>query len=132
MQARLLMPAATLAALALTASPAAAKQVALTIADTGRTVTVHQGDTIAIALASNQTTPFHWVVTTHPRAAVARVVSARYVEGDTGLAGAPGVQRYRLRATGAGRTSFKTEYQEITSGDVGTGKSTFSVTIRVR
>jgi predicted secreted protein len=132
MQARLLMPAATLAALTLTASPAAAKQVALTIADTGKTVTVHEGDTIAIALKANQTTPFHWVVTTRPKARVARVVSARYVQGTTGLAGAPGTQRYRLRATGAGRTSFTTEYQEISSGAVGSGPSTFSVTIRVR
>jgi predicted secreted protein len=132
MQARLLMSATTLAALALTASPAAAKQVALTIADSGTTVSVHRGDTIAIALAANQTTPFHWVVTRKPQTTVARVTSSRYVQGTTGLAGAPGMQRYRLKATGKGRTAFATQYQEISSGTVGTGKSTFSVTIRVR
>jgi predicted secreted protein len=132
MQARLLMPAATLAALALTASPAAAKQVALTIADTGTTVTVHRGDTIAIALASNQTTPYHWVVTWRPRPKVARLTSSRYVQGTGGVPGAPGTQRYRLKAAGTGRTTFATEYQEISTGAIGTGKSTFSVTIRVR
>jgi predicted secreted protein len=132
MQARLLMPAALLAALTFTASPAAAKQVTLTIADTGTTVSVHQGDTIAIALPANQTTPYHWVVTWRPRPAVARVASSRYVQGTSGLPGAPGTQRYRLKATGAGRTAFAAEYQEISSGTIGTGKSTFSVTVRVR
>jgi predicted secreted protein len=132
MQARLLMPAAALAALALTASPAAAKQVALTIDDTGSTVTLHKGDTIAIALESNQTTPFHWVVTTKPRPQVGRVTVNRYIQGTAGLAGAPGMQRYVIRATGKGTTRFAAQYQEITSGSVGSGDSTFAVRIRVR
>src|SRR4051812_18760987 len=106
MQARLLMPAAALAALALTASPAAAKQVAVTIADTGTTVTVHRGDTIRVALDANETTPYHWVVTRRPRAAVARIVTDRYLPGTSGMPGAPGTQRYTLKATGTGRTSF--------------------------
>lgn len=132
MQARLLIPAATLAALALPASPVAAKQVALTIADNGKTVTLHQGDTIAVTLDANQTTPFHWVITRHPRPAVAKVTLNRYVQGTSGVAGAPGTQRYRLKATGVGMTTFAAQYQEITSGAVGTGHSRFAVHVRVR
>jgi predicted secreted protein len=132
MQARLLMPAVALAALALPASPAAAKQVALTIADTGTTVSVHRGDTIRVALEANETTPFHWVVTRRPRATVAKVTSSRYVQSPSDLAGAPGLQHYTVKATGRGRTSFAAQYQEISSGAVGSGSSRFTVTIRVR
>ncbi len=128
----LLAPVVAAVAIGVAASPAAAKQVKLTIADTGKTVSVSKGDTISISLASNQTTPYHWVVTTKPNAKVAKVTKAKYVGAGTGVPGEGGQQQYVIAAKGAGKTSFKTEYQEISSGEVGSGKSTFAITIKVK
>jgi predicted secreted protein len=125
-------PLAAVAALAVAAVPASAKQVRLTIKDTGKTVVVHKGDTIAIALPSNQTTPYHWVVTGKPNAKVARVTRNQYVASNSGTPGAPGRQHYTIAARGTGKTNFTAQYQEISSGEEGTGQSEFSIAIRVR
>lgn len=127
----LLAPVAAAAALAVAAGPAAAKQVNLTIADTGGTVSVKKGDTISITLAANQTTPYHWVVTARPKPSVARVTRSRYIQGGSNLPGAGGTQRYVIRATGKGRTGFETEYQELNTGQPGSGRSDFAITIKV-
>jgi len=123
---------AAAAALGIAATPAAAKQVKLTIADDGAHVKVDKGDTIAISLPSNQTTPFHWVVTAKPKTRVAKLTSARYVQGGSNLPGAGGTQRYTIKATGTGATAFATQYQEISTGAPGRGRSDFVITITVR
>jgi len=123
---------AAAAALGIAATPAAAKQVKLTIADDGAHVRVNKGDTIAISLPSNQTTPYHWVVTTRPRARVARITSQKYVQGGSNMPGAGGTQHYTIKATGAGATAFATQYQEISTGEPGSGRSDFVITVTVR
>src|SRR5712691_1018210 len=110
---RLLLPLAALAAFAVAASPASAKQVKLTIADSGQAVSVHKGDTILVTLASNQTTPFHWAVTTKPKSSVLKVASSKYVAPGQGVPGQGGTQVYKLKATGKGSTTFTAEYVEI-------------------
>jgi predicted secreted protein len=135
MHRRLLIPALALATLSVASAPAAAKQVTLTIADSGHTVTVHRGDTIRVALKANETTPYHWVVTKRPDRSVARVTSARYVQSageDGGMVGVGGTQRYTLDAVRAGSTRFVTQYQEISTGEVSGSDSRFAVRIRVR
>jgi predicted secreted protein len=129
---RLLLAAvAAVAGLGATASTAAAKQVKLTIADDGAHVRVAKGDTIAITLAANQTTPFHWVAYDKPNPKVARLTGARYVQGGSGMPGAGGTQRYTIKATGKGATAFATQYQEISTGAPGRGRSDFVITITV-
>jgi predicted secreted protein len=123
---------AAVATLGIAAGPAAAKQVKLTIADDGAHVKVDKGDTIAISLPSNQTTPFHWVVTAKPKTRVAKLTNARYVQGGSNLPGAGGTQRYTIKATGTGATAFATQYQEISTGAPGRGRSDFVITITVR
>jgi len=125
-------PAAALAALAVAAGPAAAKQVKLTIDDTGSTVAVKKGDTISISLASNQTTPYHWKVTTKPKASVARVTRDQYLQSGADRPGAGGTQRYVIKATGKGTTAFATQYQEISTDAVGSGRSDFKIAIKVK
>jgi predicted secreted protein len=127
-----LVPAAALAALAVTAVPASAKQVKLSIADTGKTVMVSKGDTIAITLPSNQTTPYHWVIVGKPSTKVAKVTRNQYVGSGSGVPGAPGHQYYTIAAKGTGKTNFTAQYQEISTGEEGTGKSAFSIAIKVR
>jgi inhibitor of cysteine peptidase len=124
--------AATVAALTLAAAPAAAKQVSVTIADTGKTITVTRGDTVKVSLDSNVSTPFRWVVTQKPKRAIARVTQDRYVAPAEVLPGAGGTQVYVIRATGKGQTRFQTQYQSITTGRPGDGATTFAVRIRVR
>jgi predicted secreted protein len=131
---RLLLAAvAAVAALGATAGTAAARTVKLTIADDGAHVKVHKGDTIAIRLASNQTTPFHWVAYDKPNPKVAKLTRARYVQGANpeGMAGAGGTQQYVIEATGTGATAFATQYQEISTGAPGSGRSDFVITITV-
>jgi predicted secreted protein len=126
---RLLLPVAALAAFAVAASPAAAKQVKLTKAASGTTVTVHVGDTIAIALAANETTGYRWTVGTRPAAAVARLTTSRYVAPGNGVPGQGGTQRYVIKALGTGRTRFATSYAQVGSGDKG---ASFSIRVRVK
>jgi predicted secreted protein len=129
---RLLLPVAALATLALAATPAAAKQVQLTIADDGRTIAVAPGDTLVVTLDANQTTPFHWVVTQRPKPSVVRISSAKYVQPSAPIPGKGGTQRYVLKAVGGGLTRFHAQYQEISTGHrQGTG-SIFAVRIRVK
>jgi predicted secreted protein len=123
---------AAVATLGIAAAPAAAKQVKLTIADDGAHVKVDKGDTIAISLPSNQTTPFHWLVTTRPKPRVAKLTSAKYVQGGSNLPGAGGAQHYTIKATGTGATAFASQYQEISTGAPGSGRSDFVITITVR
>ncbi len=129
MHRRLLVPAAALTALALSATPAAAKTIAVTEAADGTTVVARAGDTIRIALASNPTTGYDWAITRRPARAVAILRSARYVPPAASMPGAGGVQRYVLRARGAGTTRFAARYAQAGSGDVG---QTFSIQLRVR
>jgi predicted secreted protein len=127
---RLLLPVAALAAFAVAASPAAAKQVTLTKTASGKTVTVHKGDTIAISLASNETTGYEWKVGTKPARAVAKVTVDKYDAATPGSPpGSGGTQRYVIKATGKGTTSFATTYAQAGSGNVG---SKFTIKIRVK
>jgi predicted secreted protein len=128
----LLAALAAVATLGIAAGPAAAKQVKLTITDDGAHVKVDKGDTIAISLPSNQTTPYHWVVTAKPKASVARVTRAKYVQGGSNLPGAGGTQQYTIKATGKGATVFASQYQEISTDAPGSGRSDFVITITVR
>lgn len=128
----LLVALAATAALGIAAHPASAKQVKLTIADDGAHVRINQGDTIAISLPSNQTTPYHWVVTTRPKTSVARVTKAKYVDGASNLPGSGGTQQYTIKGTGKGATSFASQYQEISTAAPGSGRSDFVITITVR
>jgi predicted secreted protein len=129
----LLAAAASVAALGAFAGTAAARTVKLTIADDGAHVKVHKGDTISISLAANQTTPFHWVAYDKPNPKVAKLTSAKYVQGanPNGMAGVGGTQRYTIAATGKGATAFATQYQEISTGAPGRGRSDFVITITV-
>jgi predicted secreted protein len=128
----LLAALAAVTVLGIAAGPAAAKQVKLTIADDGAHVKVDKGDTISIRLDSNQTTPYHWVVTAKPKARVAKVAKAKYVQGGSNLPGAGGTQQYVIKATGKGATAFAAQYQEISTGAPGSGRSDFVITITVR
>ena len=130
---RLLLAAVVaVATLGLGASTAAAKQVKLTIADDGAHVRVSKGDTISITLASNQTTPYHWVVTAKPKSSVAQITRSQYVQGGSNLPGAGGTQQYVIKAAGQGATAFATQYQEISTGAAGSGRSDFVITITVK
>jgi predicted secreted protein len=127
---RLVLPVAALAAFAVAASPAAAKQVKLTKADSGKTVTVHKGDTIAISLASNETTGYSWKVGTTPSRKVARVTTDKYIAARRGSPpGSGGTQSYVIKAVGKGSTAFATTYTQVGSGNVG---PKFAIKIRVK
>jgi inhibitor of cysteine peptidase len=128
----LLAAAAATAALGLTAGPAAAKTINLTIADSNDVQTVQVGDVIRVTLPANQTTPYHWKVTTKPKRSVAKITKAKYVGSTTGVPGSPGKQIYVIKAVGQGRTRMVAEYQEISTGATGGKDSTMVLAIVVR
>jgi predicted secreted protein len=118
----LVAAAATVAALSLSTSVAVAKTINLKIDDTNDVQVVHVGDLIKVSLPANNTTPYHWKITHQPNKKVAKVVKTSYVQGGkSGLAGAPGTQKYVVKAVGKGKTVIVMRYLEISTG-VGGGK----------
>jgi predicted secreted protein len=126
---RLAAAALGVAAITLPAAPASAEQVRVTEDDSGTIVTVREGDTLRIALQANETTGYRWQTTRRPQRSVARITGSAYRGDGGGMVGAGGVQVYRLRATGPGRTRFAARYAQVGSDTVG---ERFSLRIRVR
>ena len=62
---------------------------------------------------------------------IAKLTSAKYVQGGSGMPGAGGTQQDTIKATGTGATAFATQYQEISTGAPGSGRSDFVITITV-
>jgi inhibitor of cysteine peptidase len=129
MHGRTLLPLALLAALAVTAAPAAARQVTVTADDSGSRVTLRPGDRLRVVLDANPTTGYRWVVARRPDRTVARVVSSAFQPPAEPLVGAGGTQVSVLRAVGPGTTRFALSYRQVGSGDLGAG---FALRIRVR
>ena len=94
-------------ALALAPSAAHALEVVAREADSGRTVTLHRGDTLRVSLEENPSTGFGWQIARKPARRVLVRRSNRYVappQRDPPVAGAPGRRVIVWRAVGRGST----------------------------
>ncbi|MBN2372476.1 protease inhibitor I42 family protein [bacterium] len=99
--------------------------------DDNDTVTVDDGDTISIILASNVTTGYSWVlVTDELNTDIVKKVSNNYITGyyGSGYVGAGGYEQWIFEAESVGTTTIKLQYKQAGSGIV---QDTFEVKIKV-
>jgi inhibitor of cysteine peptidase len=106
----------------------AARSVRLTAEDNGRTIESTVLDRIVIALESNITTGFSWVMTAEPDTEVLELVDSEYRAPETELVGTGGHEVWTFRATGPGSTAVKLRY-ERPSGE--TAGESFEITVDV-
>lgn len=90
--------------------------VALTQADTGKTVQVNLGSLIAVCLAENPTTGYRWEVEKLNRDLVTQVASA-YAPAPGGGIGSGGERTLTLKAVGAGTCSIQLKLWRAWEGD---------------
>jgi inhibitor of cysteine peptidase len=102
--------------------------LALTAADSGRTVELGTGRLLTVTLESNATTGFRWNLAEAPSEAVIHLVSSEYVEPKDGRLGEGGVEVWTFEAAGAGTTSLRLEY--VRPFDPGDVEGEFVLTIR--
>ncbi|HEX6230847.1 MAG TPA: protease inhibitor I42 family protein [Actinomycetota bacterium] len=117
-----------LAAAACGGAADAGSSVNLTVEDDGRAVEMEPGDRLVVALESNASTGFRWILVTEPDPAVLSLDASEYVEPETDLVGAPGQEVWTFLAEGDGETSLELRY-ERSSGEIA-GKP-FEVTVLV-
>jgi len=79
-------------------------------ADSGKTVQLAVGQVVTVRLAWDPSTGYRWQTTSNPDALVLIVVDTGYDRPDVDKPGSPGQVWWRLRATGAGSTSFALRY----------------------
>jgi predicted secreted protein len=118
-----------LAALAL-AAPAAAGAKTVTRSDSGKTVTIAQGERLIIRLKECGPCGYSWKFGVTPAKAVLKYLGSTYVEPDTepGTVGASGTRKVRYQGKGIGTTKLRLDY--VSPGGQTDGK--FRLTIRVK
>jgi inhibitor of cysteine peptidase len=84
-----------------------------TLTERGTNFALGVGDSFTIRLESNASTGYTWALKTDLPASTVTLVSTTYVEPDSGLVGAPGVQEFVFRATGPGTASIDLWYVRL-------------------
>ena len=79
-------------------------------ADSGKTVQLAVGQEVTVRLAWDPGTGYRWQTTSDPDALVLIVIDSGYDRPPARTPGSPGQAWWRLRATGAGSTSFALRY----------------------
>ena len=85
----------------------------LTMQDSGRTLSLKQGDTFRIALQSNPTTGFSWIEAGKPDPDVIRLTAKRFASArkQKNLVGASGETEFVYKAVGPGETEIRLNYK---------------------
>ena len=94
----------------LVASCGGSSVVNLTDVDSGSEVEVSTGDEVRIELDANATTGYEWVVAEGSELTFLELVDSEYLEPDTGLVGAPGIQVFEFEVAGEGSGILRLEY----------------------
>ncbi len=102
---------------------------ALGKADTGKTINLAVGDVATVRLPSTPSTGYRWETTSDPDARVLIVMDSGYDRPGAETPGAPGQAWWKLRATGAGSTSFAVRYVRPWEADAKAQE--FRVTVNV-
>jgi inhibitor of cysteine peptidase len=103
--------------------------LSLTSADNGKAYTVTPHTAVVLTLPSNASTGYRWQLKPVDKS-VLRLVSHRYLQPKKSLPGAPGEERWRFTAVGAGSVQLRLVY--VRSWEKNKPARRFGVTIRVR
>ena len=103
---------------------------ALTKADSGKTITAHVADVIAITLAENPSTGYTWAID-QTNANILKSLGSKYVQNPapSGFAGVPGNRTFLFQALKQGTIHLKLKYWQAGSGNIA---DRFDVTINVK
>lgn len=102
------------------------KSVELTERDSGSSIDVKVTDVISVTLRSNQSTPYHWVLTQRPDRSVLETLGSDY-ESEGDAPGSGGHEIWRFRAVGEGSTALELQYQNLDGTPTG---QRFSISVR--
>lgn len=76
----------------------------------GTAFDVAVGDSFTVRLESNPSTGFSWALVEDPPDAVVVLTGENYIDPNTSLVGAPGIQEFTFEAAGPGSTSIDLWY----------------------
>ena len=109
------------------------KEVQLSEADNGKTVTVALGREVVVALASNPTTGYSWAVVRPEPANLELQGEPHYVAANppTPVVGAGGTEVFTFKATKSGTSTLSMAYRRSFEPTAPPAK-TFTVTVEVR
>lgn len=79
--------------------------------DDGKTIAVHTGQTLVVALGVNLSTGFQWEVQAADPAILVLQAEPEYSGGIPGIIGSGGTQRFRLAVVGPGRCRLTLVYR---------------------
>lgn len=99
--------------------------------DSGRVVTVKNGEKLTINLSANHTTGYAWAYKAQPGAVAEPVGEAKYVAEKTDRVGAGGVEIWQFKATKTGHGNLKFEYRRPWEKDAPAAK-TVTYTVEVK
>ena len=103
--------------------------LSLGTADNGKSFTLPPKTAVVVTLPSNASTGYHWTPREMSKGVV-RLVSHRYVQPKNRPPGAPGKEKWRFVAVGAGSVHLRLDY--VGPSDPYKPARRFGVTIRVR
>ncbi|NSW85179.1 MAG: protease inhibitor I42 family protein [Syntrophobacteraceae bacterium] len=99
--------------------------------DTGSPVRLQVGEEFTITLESNPTTGYGWQLTGKPNPDVVRHVSNEFKGSETGMLGAGGMEWWKFRTVGQGKTVLSFEYlRPWEKGEAPIRKIRFTVVVR--
>ena len=89
-----------------------ANRASITAADNGKQITLQSGDVMTLTLESNPTTGYNWQVLEIDNAVLIQDGDPEYkgASGSDGVVGAGGMETFRFKATGTGKTSLELGY----------------------
>jgi len=106
------------------------KTVAVTEADSNKTIEVDKGDTLEVTLAGNPTTGFDWEAVPAPDSAILQPSGASTFTPDSDAVGSPGKSVMHFQAVGSGTTTLQLVYHR--PSDPATAPTqTFTITVKV-
>jgi len=105
--------------------------LALTAADSGKQITISDGDSFTVTLDSNPSTGFAWSISAITNEAVIDDVSNEFNGADTGMMGAGGQEVWTFEALDKGTSTIEMQYSR--SWETGVEPAaTFNVTVVVK
>ncbi len=90
----------------------------LTEADSDKTVTIAVGERITVALESNPSTNYSWIMAQGPDAAILSSSPVQFEPGAVDVPGAPGTERWVFDGVAKGSTSFSLNYTRPGSNEI--------------
>jgi len=108
----------------------AGSTVRLGAKDSGRSITLRKGDTIALALSENSSTGYSWQVVASGRPVIEPAGEPTF-KPDSKLHGAGGTATYRFKAVGEGTSTLRLVYRRPWEKDAAPA-ATFEATVVVK